>query len=312
MIPAVSVIIPTFNRSLLLERAIRSVLSQTYRSFEIVIIDDASTDDTKENLDKQFRDEINDGILRYFKNETKLERCRSRNKGLEIARGEYIAFLDDDDVWLPEHLEVLFEYMTENSDVGCVFSKAAFVSDDGCVETRPDKLNNGKGELYRDLCIEGKIALHSIVMFRNYIHLKIGGYLENINYGEDWEYFSRIAMSYNIAFINRITCCIFVHSGSYSKVSPEEYARIRENIWRIIENNSIRYTYPLKDYIAGRVYLKMARDFIPLMSDSRKYLFKAVQVNPSFLFNAATWSLLLRVIWGRNIYLLFKKLKNIK
>ncbi len=311
MMPTISVIIPTFNRADLLERTLRSVLSQTYRDFEIIIIDDASTDNTQEIIEEKFGSEIKTEIIRYFKNDLNLERSRSRNRGIELAKGEYIASLDDDDVWLPEHLKELLEYMTKNEDVGCVFSMAMFVHDNNSVSVRPHKLQNGKGELYRDICMEGRLALHSIVMFRRHLHEEIGGYSEDINYGEDWEYFSRMAMCCNIGFIDRITCCIFVHEGSYSKISHEEYARMRERIWGIIKRNSVRYTYPLKNSVAGSFYLKLARDFMPSISDSKKYLFKAVQSNPAFLYSADTWSLLLKVIWGKHIYLFFKKLKHI-
>jgi len=99
-----SIIIPTFNREHLIARSITSVLNQTYHDWECIIIDDASTDNTKEIV-KQFQDPR----IRYFKNKVNVERCVSRNIGIEHAKGKYICFLDSDDYHLPEHLETFYE-----------------------------------------------------------------------------------------------------------------------------------------------------------------------------------------------------------
>ena len=95
--PLVSVIVPTYNRGWCVERAIKSILSQTYKNFELIVVDNASTDDTVAKIDS-FKDtririvEINnDGIV-----------AKSRNRGIRCSKGKYIAFLDSDDVWHPE------------------------------------------------------------------------------------------------------------------------------------------------------------------------------------------------------------------
>ena len=87
MNPSVSVIIPTYNRAKLLRRAVRSVLYQTYRDFEIIVIDDNSVDNTKEILYVSFEEEIKTGRLVYVKNEKRMERSFSRNRAIEIRDG---------------------------------------------------------------------------------------------------------------------------------------------------------------------------------------------------------------------------------
>src|SRR2546426_5040394 len=99
--PRVSVIIPCFNRSAQLREAVESVLAQTYQDFEILIIDDGSTDDTRVSLENRFRG--NPRIRYFYKNHG--GPGPARNLGLGHAVGEYIAFLDSDDLWLPEKLE---------------------------------------------------------------------------------------------------------------------------------------------------------------------------------------------------------------
>ncbi len=97
-----SIIVPTFNRASFIGKAIDSVIAQTYKHWELIVIDDASTDYTQEVL-KSYTDER----IHMYVNEKNSERSASRNKGIALAKGEYICFLDSDDYFLPHHLELL-------------------------------------------------------------------------------------------------------------------------------------------------------------------------------------------------------------
>lgn len=113
----VSVIIPTFNRSHTIVRTIKSVLSQTFQNFEILVADDASTDDT-ESLIREF---ARSGPIHYIRLERNSGAPTARNMGAKKARGEYLAFLDSDDIWYPQFLERQFSLLEElPSDVGMV------------------------------------------------------------------------------------------------------------------------------------------------------------------------------------------------
>ncbi len=103
MQPYFSIIIPTHNRSVLLKRAITSVVSQSYENWELIIIDDGSTDDTRNAVES-----FTDHRINYYYQEH-AERSTARNKGIEKACGQYICFLDDDDVYLNNHLDVLYK-----------------------------------------------------------------------------------------------------------------------------------------------------------------------------------------------------------
>ena len=109
-IPTISIIIPTFNRAHLLERTINSVLKQTYTDFEIIIIDDASQDNTKDIV-QRFKNKN----IKYLRQNENKGAPAARNRGIQEAKGRYIAFLDSDDEWVPEKLEkqlALFEKST--------------------------------------------------------------------------------------------------------------------------------------------------------------------------------------------------------
>lgn len=116
--PTVSVILPTYNRAHLLERAIQSVLDQTYPDFEIIVVDDASIDNTV-NIIKGI---INERI-RYIRHEKNKGAAAARNTGIKLAKGKYIAFQDSDDEWLRDKLEKQIKiFETVSPEVGVVYT----------------------------------------------------------------------------------------------------------------------------------------------------------------------------------------------
>lgn len=125
--PTVSVILPTYNRAHLLGRAIRSALDQTYQDFELIVVDDGSTDDTEQVVRG-----VHDQRIHYLRHDENRGAAAARNTGIRAARGEYIAFLDSDGQWLPENLQRHTEVLgTSSSKVGVVYSDLWRISTDG-------------------------------------------------------------------------------------------------------------------------------------------------------------------------------------
>ena len=117
MSPLVSVIIPTHNRADLVPLAIQSVLQQTYTNLECIVVDDASTDNTEETV----RTIIDERII-YLRHENNKHASAARNTGIKYARGEFIAFLDDDDEWLPTKLEKQVPFLLNlHEKVGMIY-----------------------------------------------------------------------------------------------------------------------------------------------------------------------------------------------
>lgn len=112
---SVSIIMPSFNTAVYISETIDSVINQTYKNWELIIVDDCSTDNT-DDVVKQY---LGDERIRYIKNEINSGAAVSRNRALREAKGRWIAFLDSDDLWEPEKLEKQIRFMTEN---GCSFS----------------------------------------------------------------------------------------------------------------------------------------------------------------------------------------------
>lgn len=126
--PLVSVIIPTFNRSAYLEQAIDSVLDQTFQDFEVVVVDDGSTDDTARVVSQ-----IADPRIRYVSQEN-AGRSAARNRGLALSSGEFIAFLDDDDLYLRNKLRQQVAFLNDHPPVDLVASDSQVIDENGQVQ----------------------------------------------------------------------------------------------------------------------------------------------------------------------------------
>jgi len=190
--PKVSVIIPTYNRALLIRRAIASVLRQTYQDFEIIVIDDCSDDNTHVMVEN-----FKDKRIRYIKHLENKGSAAARNTGIKIAQGEYIAFQDSDDEWLPEKLERQMN----------VFNNAP--PEVGVVYTRFKKIKNNKrsylafywvaqkeGDIHNNL-LNGNYITTSTTVIKRECFDKTGMFDESLPRFQDWELWLRISRYYH-------------------------------------------------------------------------------------------------------------------
>ena len=193
--PIVSVIIPTFNRANLLISAIESVLSQTIKDFELIVVDDASTDDTQQKVAA-----IDDPRIRYIVQEKNLGECGTRNTGLDAAQGQYIAFLDSDDEWLPNKLEKqLNVFKTAPDDLGVVYSWLQVINDQGKIirMRKPDISGDVKDYLiYKNL-----IGTPSTVMIKKECIEPGLKFDTNLRCCGDWDMWLRISKQYRFEVI---------------------------------------------------------------------------------------------------------------
>jgi len=156
----VSVLIPTYNREKLLPRAIDSVINQTYKNWELIIVDDRSTDNTKKLVEQYIN---GDKRIKYVVNKHKKGPAGARNQGLELAKGKYIAFLDSDDEWLRHHLEDCICLFNKFPELSVVFGKERFVYKGKDV----DFMNSGiKSKLSR---VKKRIDKKEFTIFENFV-----------------------------------------------------------------------------------------------------------------------------------------------
>lgn len=200
MNPLVSVILPTFNRAYCIERAVKSVLEQEYENIEVLVIDDGSGDHTREVIQ-----EIRDSRICYRKNENNLGAAAARNVGICLAKGEFVAFQDSDDVWLPGKLKKQVDLL-KTSNFGMVYSCFERTFPDGSVEKVPRdgiQPEAKQGNIYPYLLAESYISTQTMLV-RKEILKKIQGFDEAMKSYEDYDLAIRISKCCQIGFIDEV------------------------------------------------------------------------------------------------------------
>jgi len=187
------VIIPTRNRAAMLQEAIESVRAQTYRAWELIVIDDGSTDQTPQIVETLARDEARIRLIRQAQHGV----SAARNAGIRAARGRYVAFLDDDDLFLPEKLTVQIACLERQPSLGFVYSQTEWVNRQG--ESLGRHPTTPVGDL-RGLLEECAIPLQTVVCRRERLE-QVGGFDESLSIGEDYDLWLRVARIASFQFI---------------------------------------------------------------------------------------------------------------
>jgi len=188
--PKVSVVIPTVQgRESLLKRALQSVLNQTFQDFEIIIVGNP-----KEEL---IRETLKDDRIVILK-EPNTNVSEARNIGMKHARGEYIAFLDDDDEWMKNKLEKQIKLIEKDKDTGLVYTYYWKVSPDGSILQEEQECNSGR--VY-EILIKNNFIGTSTVIIKREIPKEVGFFDESLTFAEDWDYWLRISQKYKVGCI---------------------------------------------------------------------------------------------------------------
>lgn len=267
--PTVSIIIPTYNRADYLPRAINSVLEQTFEDFELIIVDDASTDETPQIVRRYTDDRIH-----YIQFEENQGANAARNAGIRAADGEFIALLDSDDAFRPRHLEVTTDRLQcAPSECAGVFTSFAYIKD---------------GEMFNVSYVpEGIISYEEMqgnpiggfcaMMFRPSVFNEVGMPDEHFAYCDDLEFFLRILRQHTLIGINEILFDCFVHNERMSS-EPELKLRGYEKILKKHGDN-------LPPLFMGYIHYARALTYAEhgeLRAARREFL-RAIRANPKKL-----------------------------
>ena len=218
--PKVTVLMSVYNGEKYLNEAIDSILGQTFKDFEFSIINDGSTDRTAKVL-KSYQDPR----IKIINNEKNIGLTKSLNKGLKMAKGNYIARQDADDISMPERLKKEVEFLEQNRNVGLVGTDYFMINEKG-EAVHIVKCLNGSRELKTKL-LEGNQFGHGSVILRRECIDKVGTYREEFKFAQDYDFYLRIAEVYDVANISEPLYKWRINIGSVSvkkKVLQDKYA----------------------------------------------------------------------------------------
>jgi len=207
----VSVVLPTFNGEKYIRQAIDSVFTQSLPPNEIIVVDDGSTDGT-EHIVRSYGSQV-----RYIYQKNKGV-SGAYNAGIEVASGNYIAFLEHDDVWEPEKNACQVQCFEEDEQLGMVYSPALLLEEGKLSKRNVVNLDNGGGVVtFADFFTRNRVLNCSTVMLKKSVLDDVGGFLEDLPLSFDYDLWLRIAAKYKIICLSKPLATYRIHSGNLSK-----------------------------------------------------------------------------------------------
>ncbi|MBI2645459.1 MAG: glycosyltransferase [Deltaproteobacteria bacterium] len=275
----VSVIIPTFNHAQYITKAIDSILKQNYENIEIIIVDDASTDNTSQLIQS-----LPNPRLRYIKHEANQGISHARNTGLSHANGNFIAFLDSDDWWLPHKLHKQVTIAEEYPEADFICSNGYFKDKNHLLFTT--KTKSGIIPFQSNHWpLKGISPTPSSWFFRKKILAKVSSFDTNLKRCEDGDFFVRVAKHYKIYFINEPL--VFWLSPNDLTATLEQIKTQEIFLNKHKEDMRLdREYYCIYTKTLGKDYLRLG-----FKKEARNYLLEAFKTSP---FQSAIWSKLLK------------------
>ena len=266
--PTVSVLMPSFNYAQYLPLAVQGVLSQRYFDLELIIVDDCSSDGSREIAGECKR--LDDRVVTVFHSKNRGLAC-TRNTGLNVSTGKFIALCDADDIWLPDKLNIQLEHFLSNDQLGVVHSEASIIDASGLpTGQRFSGLFHRKnqvtsGNLFSELCRRNFLCVPSVVLRREAV-LYAGGFDESLRSLEDWVCWTKVSRKYLFDYVADPLVQYRMHRASLSQ-DPTSMATNRVKAIRVLlESISDVSSRPLASmfYSIGISYLELgqARDAV--------------------------------------------------
>lgn len=288
--PLVSVIIPTYNRAVHLKKSIQSVLDQTYTNIEVIVVDGPSSDNTAEVV-KGFV-----GKIKYIKENEAKGAGAARNRGLELAEGEYIAFQDSDNEWLPEKLEKQMQaFMSAERDIGMIYTGYTKITNNIKKYYPQTYIKKKSGEIFNELLSGNYIGCQTVVVRKECL-IKVGAFDERLPTIEDWDLFLKIAKKYKILCINEPLVISYILPDSISVDLTKMIAASKV----ILQNHIDSYytdRYLLSQYYFNNIGTILCEN--NQHQEGRAYIRKAIKTYPFVIKYYFTYFLSLL---GNNAY----------
>jgi len=304
--PKVSVIIPCYNASATIRETLDSLRCQTFRTFEVIVVNDGSTDDTGTILGiytKQFNEKLKI-ITQINKGQ-----AVAKNVGIEHSSGEFIAFLDSDDLWAPDKLEKQYDYMQLNPGIAMSYTEAYKIDEKGeCINTI--SANPAfRGKCFENLVLHNNIVASSVMVRRDVLD-KVGFFDTELAACENWDLWISISRYYPINFIEHPLTFYRVHKDNMSKNWTKMY---RARLQVIDKHLSLRSNEPATFELRKKALFFLHRNFAKLhienldLKKARRELIDAIKARPNDITCYLSY---LKTLLGEKMFRLIRQLKQ--
>lgn len=221
----VSVVITTYKRNVEdIVPSIDSVRYQTYKNIELIVVDDSPESFEGRNNVSTFFSDLTDERVKYIQHEKNMGACVARNTGLANSCGEYIAFLDDDDIWLPNKVEMQLKKFVDEK-VGLVYCDAVIIDANGSIRKWFGRNKPIRGKVYDQLMCSNFIGSTSFPMMRRSVIEDVGGFDPEMEASQDWDTWIRITKHCEVDYVNEALVKYIIHPGE--RISNSAEKRIR-------------------------------------------------------------------------------------
>lgn len=272
--PTISVIIHTFNNEKFIAETVESVLRQTYNDYEIIVVDDGSEDGTRDALLPYMQK-----IRYHYKENGGI--ASAKNAGISLSNAEFIAFLDHDDLWVPDKLKIQMEHFNNNPQVGLVYAKYTSFKSDKELRTKPKK--GYSGWIFKELLSKSFIQTSTVIVKKECLNA-VGPYDESFKLADEYDMFLRVAKRFQCGFVDKELTRYRVHDRNASRndlLFDKENLRVFKKVYNgytdldekekkilkkriaMYSTNVARGLYNQGQLEESMKYQKEARDYLP-------------------------------------------------
>lgn len=275
----VSVVITTYKRRVFqIKAAINSVLNQSYVNLELIIVDDSPSDFEYRCEVKEYCENISDSRVRYIQHEKNMGACVARNTGFFSSKGEYIAFLDDDDEWVKDKIEKQLDvFRKAKNNLGLVYCNATIHEADGITRSVFDRHTPYRGSVYKQLSCDNFIGSCSFPLLRREALEQVGGFDPKMVASQDWDTWLRISEIYDIDYTEDSLIHYYIHKGE--RITGNTKKRL-EALLRLDEKQKDILKIDKDVYVSRREYELRLYIQSKQVSEAIKCYFEIVAAKP--------------------------------
>ncbi|WP_414620605.1 glycosyltransferase family 2 protein [Calothrix sp. CCY 0018] len=292
--PKISVIVPAYNSQNTISETITSVLQQSFSDFELIVINDGSTDRTLELLET-----VQDKRLKIYSYPNG-GLPAARNRGIVRATGEFLSFIDADDLWTSDKLELQLQALQKNPQAGVAYSWTICMGNNGN-SFHPGVSESFQGNVYPNLLVGNFIASGSNVLIRKQAIESVGYFDESLKSCEDWDYWLRLAPKWDFVVVPKPQIIYRLSSGAMSSKLDvmEKYQTLV--LERAFESAPLELQY-LNNRGFAYIYLFMTRLYLSRATDEKvvkqatQKLWKAIRFSPKILLSKEGQLLLVKLL----------------